>query len=81
MSGLREKQENIRKYADERKRSDVTPTTLLQTLDYIRDLRSEADRADLSYDPCGEEEERVEGLRLLAQEIENDMEERIGWAS
>jgi len=62
--------------------SNGEPVTLIQTIDYIRELRmvaqSEAD-AHMAYDPEGHTENLCRVFRAKADELEADMERRIGW--
>lgn len=57
------------------------PTTLIQTIDYIRELRKVADeqRAGDSYDPVGDTRALYDAFNAKADEVETDMEKRIGW--
>jgi hypothetical protein len=57
------------------------PTTLIETIDYIKCLRRLADEeaSGMNYDPHGYTEEGVAAFRAKADELEAAMEERLGW--
>jgi len=57
------------------------PVTLIETIDYIKCLRDLADEEDSSndYDPHGYTEAGVAVFRAKADEVEADMEKRLGW--
>jgi len=61
--------------------STPEPVTLIQTIDRIRELREVADRSEAGcgYDPEGHTENLCRVLRAKADELEADMERRIGW--
>lgn len=57
------------------------PKSLLQTIAYIEELRSLADmkQAKNSYDPHNYTADLCRVFRAKADELEADMEKRIGW--
>lgn len=57
--------------------------TIIETIDKIRELRSEAENllANSSYDPHNYTRDEAADLRSKADVLENDMEKRLGWTS
>jgi hypothetical protein len=62
--------------------STLWPTTLIQNIDHIRELRTVADEQEArdSYDPEGHTANLCRVFRERANEVECAMERRIGWA-
>jgi len=57
------------------------PVTLIQTIDRIRELRKVAynEESGSSYDPHNHTADLCRVFRAKADELEADMERRIGW--
>ena len=59
------------------------PVTLIETIDFIRELRKVADdqwEVHGNYDPEGHTERICDAFRDKANQLEQEMESRIGWS-
>lgn len=55
------------------------PVTLIETIDFIKELRRIADKEQGGYDPHNHTADGADAFRTKADEVETDMEKRIGW--
>jgi len=57
------------------------PVTLIETIDFIKELRRIADKEQghCDYDPHNHTADGADAFRTKADEVEADMEKRIGW--
>ena len=63
--------------------ADRLPVTLIETIDFIRELRKVADdewEVHGNYDPQGHTERICDAFRDKADHLEQAMESRIGWS-